>query len=172
MTFSVMTRPRGNTIVRKESTNANVEKTRRVLDYFTNNKKAYKFFQTLLPLIDVRSDNIEEFYDFDLLILSALSRDGQDVIDKVEGVGDAQNVMKKLFISYISDKEPKKWGALFETAAKNAFMIKYMYREEVSRAQFEFRAHAKKMVVPGSNDDAPGKKMFEQLVEKAIEDYG
>ena len=73
--------------------------------------------------------------------------------------------MIKLFETYMASAPPAKWKELFREAAKMAFNVKYMFREEVRIARDRFRDNL--ALTPG-----PGRDMYAALAEAAFGDYG
>eukprot|EP00966_Prymnesium_polylepis_P138533 3200814-Prymnesium_polylepis.1 len=73
--------------------------------------------------------------------------------------------MTKLFETYLRSEPPAKWKELFREAAKMAFNVKYMFREEVKIARDRFRENVG--LSPGV-----GGEMFKTLSEQAFSDYG
>lgn len=73
--------------------------------------------------------------------------------------------MVKLFESYLMNEPPAKWKELFREAAKMAFNVKYMFREEVQIARDRFKANVT------LSQGAAG-EMWRALSEAAFEDYG
>ena len=86
----------------------------------------------------------KNFNDFQLIHLADVARAGQAVLDKLDGVESAKKAMASLFQRYLEEKEPSKWKGLFQGAKENAYQVKYMFREQVDRAQNKFRDNVEK----------------------------
>ena len=107
----------------------------------------------------------EDFHDFPLVHLADVARAGQAVIDKLNGIEQAQFAMTRLFAKYLDSYEPKRWRELFESADKNAYQVKYMFREQISITKTKFTDHV-------SKSPSSGRDMYEKLVDAALTEYG
>lgn len=76
----------------------------------------------------------------------------------------AREAMLKLFETYLLSKPPAVWKELFREAAKMAFNVKYMFREEVMLARARFND-----VAPASGGE---RQMMNVLIEGAFGEYG
>ena len=63
--------------------------------------------------------------------MSELAKSGRETLEKVGELEKARKAMTKLFETYLEQQPPAKWKELFREAAKMAFNVKYMFREEV-----------------------------------------
>lgn len=83
-------------------------------------------------------------------------------------VGDlekARKAMTKLFETYLQKEPPAKWKELFSEAAKMAFNVKYMFREEVKIARDRFKENVELTVGAGGD-------MLRKLCEESFREYG
>ena len=76
-------------------------------------------------------------------------------------------VMQTVMRDHVKSALPKMWATLFEDAAKQAFQIKYMFRESIKMASTLFQNNVNKM-----NDADDAKKLFDFLVAEALKEYG
>ena len=73
--------------------------------------------------------------------------------------------MTRLFEKYLDTYEPKRWRELFLSADKNAYQVKYMFREQISITKTKFTDHV-------SKSPSSGRDMYEKLVDAALTEYG
>ena len=62
-------------------------------------------------------------------------------LESVAGNVLCERAMKTLLETYISDKPPLEWSALFKEAANVAYMVKYMFRESLPLTKQRFRGY-------------------------------
>ncbi|KAL1523443.1 hypothetical protein AB1Y20_018383 [Prymnesium parvum] len=159
------TRPRGYTATFIAQNASMVKQSSEVLDTFENDQKTWQFFASVFAYVTKRSEDLSAFDGFELNHLSELAKSGRETLDKVGDLEKARKAMTKLFETYLETEPPSKWKELFREAAKMAFNVKYMFREEVSIARDRFKENVQ--LTPGS-----GGAMFRKLSELAFAEYG
>ncbi|KAL1529282.1 hypothetical protein AB1Y20_000236 [Prymnesium parvum] len=161
-----LTRPRGYTATFVAQNASMVKQSSEVLDTFENDRSTWDFFASVFSYVSKRSaDDLDAFEGFELNHLSELAKSGRETLAKVGDLEKARKAMTKLFETYLQHEPPAKWKELFREAAKMAFNVKYMFREEVQIARDRFKENVQLSLGAGA-------EMFRKLSEEAFAEYG
>ena len=115
----------------------------------------------------------EAFKGFRAKSLKEVAENAIEVQEKLSGDGMqlAQDALLTKLQDVIDNKPPPTWAKQFKDASKEAYNLKYMFREDVPLASKMFRSALSRSAGPdGSFGDA--KKMFERLLNEALDKYG
>ncbi|KAL3896843.1 MAG: hypothetical protein SGPRY_013181 [Prymnesium sp.] len=141
-----------------------VKQSSEILDTFENDQKTWDFFASIFSKVSERAEDLSTFDGFELNHLSEMAKSGRETLDKLGDLTMAREAMLKLFETYLLSKPPAVWKELFREAAKMAFNVKYMFREEVMLARARFND-----VAPASGGE---RQMMNVLIEGAFGEYG
>jgi len=117
------------------------KRTKEVLDQFQRNPDQQQFLLAIFDKLDQRSrERPDDFTGFDLTVLSQVAQNGVHTLSSVSGekMQLVERSMTTLLQSYITNRDPKDWKALFMEATNIGFMIKYMFRENLAIAKAKF----------------------------------
>ena len=147
-------------------------RTKEVLDQFERNPDQQKFLLTILEVLDERSRACPaDFAEVPLTILSEVAQNGVQTLSSVEGMALCERAMMTLLQGYIVQRKPIDWKTLFKEATNVAFMVKYMFREDlgIAKAKFQEAVGAPKSRLRGTSED---KEVLKQLVAETLASYG
>ena len=151
-------------------------RTIEVLDQFERNGDQQQFILKIFNKLDERSRATPEaFSTIQLTVFSEVAANGVQTISSVQGDGLAlcEQAMTTLLQSYIAEREPTEWKSLFKDATNIAFMVKYMFREQLQLAKDQFIAFTKdKNNFKKMPNAGEVQKVLQKLVEDTLLSYG
>lgn len=156
-------------------------RTKEVLDQFERNADQQVFMMRIFETLDERSlREPDAFSDIPLTLLSEVAQNGVQTLSSVSGDGMelCERAMTTLLEGYITEHKPSDWKRLFKDATNIAFMIKYMFRENLPIAREKFLvasgATAKQSAIKRRAADVSKEvlAMIQALVQKSITSYG
>ena len=151
-------------------------RTKEVLDQFERNKDQQSFLMTIFDTLETRSrSKPEEFVEIKLTLLGEVCQNGVQTLSSVQGEGMAlcEQAMTTLLQSYVKERQPMEWKSLFKEATNIAFMVKYMFRENLDIAKKKFLEQvANKEAYKLTPKPAETQAMLGDLVNQTLESYG
>ena len=146
----------------RASANAHAPVPMQVLDQFERNEDQQQFLLSIWDTIDRRSkEQPAEFARIPLTLLGEVCENGVQTLTSVADVGGrgaelCTRAMTTLLQTYVAERRPDDWKALFKEATNVAFMIKYMFRESLPLARCATpHAHAEARARPGISTPPP-----------------
>ena len=151
-------------------------RTKEVLNQFERNADQQSFLLSIFVKLEQRVDNSpEDFAALPLPVLSEVAQNGVATISSVSGDGMAlcEQAMTTLLQGYVTSEHPSQWSQLFKEATNVAFMVKYMFREDLSLAQSRFEAVANdKALFRKMPQGTEAQALVRRLVAATLEAYG
>lgn len=147
-----------------------------MLDQFERNQEQQQFIMSIFEVVDHRTRTTPEaFNDLSLTVLSDVCQNGVQTLSSVSGEGMelCEKAMTTLLQSYIKEQEPAKWKQLFKEATNVGYMVKYMFREDLTLAKKLFveavgnKENYKKMA-----NAREVQEMMTQLINFTLSAYG
>ena len=144
-------------------------RTIEVLDQFERNEDQQHFILTIFETVDARTRATPEAFDtLSLTVLSDVCQNGVQTLSSVTGEGMelVEKAMTTLMQSYIVEQEPAKWKELFKEATNVAYMVKYMFREDLKMAKEMFTAQVGN---PENYKKMPNPREVQQMMTTLID---
>ena len=131
-----------------------------------------QFVLTIIEKLDERSKKEPEAFDeISLTALSDVAANGVQTIAQVQGekMDLCEQAMTTLLQNYIAERPPAEWKELFKEATNVAFMVKYMFREDLDLAKEKFREAVGKK---NANFSGEAHDIVNSLVKDTLFTYG
>jgi len=150
------------------------KRTREVLEQFERNEEQQAFLLTVFDKLDERTRSEVDLFDgVKLTLLTEVAQNGVYTMESVSGNVLCERAMRTLLEAYIAQQPPEEWSNLFKEAANVAFMVKYMFRENLPLAKQHFGRYIEDktnfLKIPHA---AKQKEILTALVHKTFDAYG
>ena len=91
---------------------------------------------------------------------------------RLKGMESAQTALANVFMRNLQEEPPLTWADKFKDAAKMAYNLQYMFRENIVEATSKFREALGGCPDGTSEMFGSEQNMFEMLLNKALDIYG